>query len=42
MKAHFKRSMKEYEARYLKEKQKETGQKVEEGAKHLDASKDMP
>ena len=41
MKAHFKRSMKEYEARYLKEKLKETEQKVEEGAKHLDASKDM-
>ena len=41
MKAHFKRSMKEYQARYLKEKHKETEQKVEEGPKHLDASKDM-
>ena len=42
MKAHFKRSMKEYEARYLKEKHKETEQKVEEGPKHLDANKSMP
>ena len=42
MKAHFKRSMKEYEAKFLKERHKEKEQKAEKGPEHLDARKNMP
>ena len=42
MKAHFKRSMKEYEAKYLKEHNKEKQQKPKLGSEHLDVSRNMP
>ena len=42
MKAHFKRSMKEYEAKYLREKNKETQKNAKIASEHLDANKNMP
>ena len=42
MKAHFKRSMKEYEAKYLRENNKETKKNAKIASEHLDANKNTP